>query len=47
MAKTTAQQLATARIQMQHLIEINAPIAHRAQHERLINRLKEQLAQGK
>lgn len=45
--KTTAQRLGEAREAMQLLIANNAPLVHRAQHERLINKLKDQLANGK
>lgn len=43
--KTTAQQIAKARQDMQYLIAINSPL--RASQERLINRLKAKLASGK
>ena len=42
--KTTTELLGEAREAMQHLVANNAPLVHRAQHERLINNLKEQLA---
>lgn len=43
--KTTAQQLADARVTMQHLIATNSPL--REKHERLINNLKARLASEK